>query len=155
MTAEGGCGIAAPVRVTTAAGIALEPPPILACDTARALAEWLRGGARPAFAALGHRVRAAVVVDAYSCRNRNRAAEGKLSEHAFGRAIDISGFRLDDGTIVSVRQGWTSPRWSPVLRRIHDAGCGPFGTALGPPANPLHADHLHLRLCQAALGTVL
>ena len=144
VAAEGGCGIAAPVRVTTAAGITLEPPAILACDTARALAEWLRGGARPAFAALGHRLEAVAVADAYSCRNRNRAAEGKRSEHAFGRAIDISGFRLGDGTTVSVGAGWTSPRWSPVLRRVHDAGCGPFGTVLGPAANPLHADHLHL-----------
>ena len=110
---------------------------------ARALADWLRSGAGRA-SPPGQRLEAVSVADAYSCRNRNRAAGGKLSEHAFGRAIDIGGFRLCDGTTVTVGDGWTSPRWSPVLRRIHDAGCGPFGTVLGPDANPLHADHLHL-----------
>lgn len=140
----GGCGIAAPVRLSAAAGVALEPPALLACGTARALAAWLDGGAKPEFAKAGAPLAALTVVDAYSCRNRNRAAQGKLSEHARGHAIDIAGFRLADGTTVTVGDGWASPTWGAVLRRLHDAGCGPFGTVLGPEANPLHADHLHL-----------
>ena len=72
-----------------------------------------------------------------------RDEHGELSEHALGNAIDIAGFRLGDGSIVTVREGWGSPEWGPTLRRLHRAGCGPFGTALGPEANPLHADHLH------------
>jgi hypothetical protein len=151
MTGEGGCGIATPVRVATAAGVTLEPPAILACDTARALIEWLRR-AEASFAALGQHLEAVTVADAYSCRNRDRAAEGTLSEHAFGRAIDIGGFRLGDGTIVTVVDDWTTPRWSPVLRRIRDAGCGPFGTVLGPEANPLHTDHLHLDITRRRSG---
>jgi hypothetical protein len=135
---EGGCGIAAPVSLAAAAGVALEPPATVACGTARALGAWLEGSA--AFAA---GLEAIVVVDAYSCRNRNRAEDGELSEHALGNGIDIAGFRLGDGTIVTVREGWSSPEWGPTLRRLHRAGCGPFGTALGPDANPLHADHLH------------
>ena len=152
MTGEGGCGIATPVRVATAAGVTLEPSAILACDTARALADWLRRGVEASFAALGEHLEAVTVADAYSCRNRNRAAEGILSEHAFGRAIDIGGFRLGDGTIVTVVDDWSTPRWSPVLRRIRDAGCGPFGTVLGPEANPLHADHLHLDIARRRSG---
>jgi hypothetical protein len=139
----GGCGIARPVSVTAAAGVALDPPAVVNCGLARALATWLERALKPGFADKGARVEAVAVVDAYSCRNRNRAEEGELSEHALGGAIDVGGFRLDDGTTVTVLEGWASPEWGATLRRLHAAGCGTFGTVLGPEANPLHADHLH------------
>jgi hypothetical protein len=137
---EGGCGIAAPVSLAVASGVALEPPATVACATARALGAWLEDGGKAAFAA---GLEAIAILDAYSCRNRNRAEDGELSEHALGNAIDIAGFRLGDGTTVTVREGWSSPEWGLTLRRLQRAGCGLFGTALGPEANPLHADHLH------------
>ena len=143
-TGEGGCGIAVPVRLAVAAGVALEPPATVACETARTFAGWLEAAAKPEFAARGARLEAVTVADAYSCRGRNRKAGAKLSEHAFGRAIDISGFRLGDGTEVTVREDWGTKDWGPVLRRAYDAACGRFGTVLGPEANALHADHLHL-----------
>jgi hypothetical protein len=149
---EGGCGIAAPVRLSAATGVTLEPPAIIACETGRAFADWIRRGPKTNFAALGQRLAAILVVDAYSCRNRNRAPRGKLSEHASGRAIDIGAFRLGDGTTVTFRDGWRASRWSAALRHIHDAGCGPFGTVLGPEANPLHADHLHLDMAERRSG---
>jgi hypothetical protein len=141
---DGGCGVERPVSVAAAAGVALEPPAVVGCATARTLAAWLERVVKPGFADRNGRVDAITVVDGYSCRNRNRAEEGELSEHALGGAIDIGGFRLGDGEIVTVLEGWESPEWGPTLRRIHAAGCGMFGTALGPEANPLHADHLHL-----------
>ena len=95
----GGCGVAAPVRISAAAGVGLEPPAIVTCATARTLAAWLGGDAVPAFSARGAGLEALEVVDGYACRNRNRAATGKISEHARGRAIDIGGFRLGDGTV--------------------------------------------------------
>ena len=139
----GGCGVAAPVRISAAAGVGLEPPVIVTCATARTLAAWLGGDAVPAFSAKGAGLEALEVVDGYACRNRNRAATGKISEHARGRAIDIGGFRLGDGTVVTVREGWGSEAWGKTLRRLHNSACGPFGTVLGPEANALHADHLH------------
>ena len=141
--AEGGCGVAAPVSLAAAAGVGLEPPATVACGTARALAAWLRRDGRARFAERGAELAALVVVDGYSCRNRNRAEEGELSEHALGGAIDVGGFRLGDGTVVSVGDGWGSPEWGATLRGIHRDACGVFGTVLGPEANPLHADHLH------------
>ena len=33
----------------------------------------------------------------YSCRTRNHRVGAKLSEHAFGNALDVMGFRLEDG----------------------------------------------------------
>lgn len=149
---EGTCGVAAPVRLAAAAGVALDPPATVDCAVATALATWLRRGPKTTFAALGLRLDAVTVVDAYSCRNRNRAASGKLSEHAFGRAIDISGFQLSDGTTLSVAEGWTAPGAGPALRRVHAAGCGPFATVLGPDANPLHADHLHFDMAHRRSG---
>jgi hypothetical protein len=127
-----------------AAGVALDPPPAVDCSAARALARWLAEGVSPAFAGRGATVVGLTVLDAYSCRNRNRAASGKLSEHGRGRAIDVGAFRLGDGATVPVREGWASADWGPVLRRVHDAACGPFSTVLGPQANALHRDHLHL-----------
>ena len=123
--------------------MSLEPPAVLACETVLAIKAWLRGAAIAVFADKGAELQALVVADAYSCRNRNRAAEGKLSEHALGHAIDIEAFRLRDGRTITVSEGWSSPEWGAPLRRLRDAGCGPFGTVLGPGSNPLHADHLH------------
>lgn len=149
---EGGCGVAQPVRVLSASGIDLEPPPTVACGVARALSAWLDQAVEPAFAERGAPLAALTVVDAYSCRNRNRAEDAELSEHSFGRAIDISAFRLRDGETVTVLDGWTEPGWSATLRRIHGSACGPFGTVLGPDANPLHADHLHLDVEERGSG---
>jgi hypothetical protein len=147
-----GCGLAAPVSLSEAGGVALEPPATVGCGTARALAAWLAQGPGPGFAGEGEHLEALTVVDAYSCRNRNRAEDGKLSEHAKGNAIDIAGFRLGDGTVVTVLDGWGSAEWGAVLRQSHAAGCGTFGTVLGPEANPLHADHLHLDVEQRRSG---
>ncbi len=141
---EGVCGVAEPVRIDAVGGVALDPPPSVTCGTARALAAWVEADAKPAFARRGAALAGLEVIDAYSCRNRNREDEADLSEHSFGRALDISAFRLRGGESVTVREGWTDPAWSATLRGLHAAACGPFGTVLGPEANALHADHLHL-----------
>ena len=109
----------------------------------------LAGRGEPAFPA---GLAAITVVDAYSCRNRNRAKDGKLSEHAFGRALDIAAFRRGDGSTVTVADGWKDGTDGPLLRRLHAAACGPFGTVLGPEANALHADHLHFDVAARRSG---
>lgn len=149
---EGGCGVAAPVRLDSAAGVTLEPPATVACPTARALLAWLEGTAIGGFAAAGGELRTLNVADAYSCRNRNRAASGKLSEHAVGQAIDIGGFGLADGRAVTVLAGWDSPDWGAALRRLREGACGPFGTVLGPGSNALHADHFHFDVAARRSG---
>lgn len=145
---EGDCGVAAPVRLAAAGGVALAPPATLGCDAAHALAAWL-GAVGSEFP---HRLVAVTVVDAYSCRNRNRAASGKLSEHARGNALDIAAFHEKGGGTLTVAAGWTDPRDGPRLRRLHAAACGTFGTVLGPEANALHADHLHLDVARRRSG---
>jgi hypothetical protein len=101
---------------------------------------------------LGSRV---VVIDhagSYSCRRLYGRSEGAFSEHATADAIDIIGFRLADGTRVSVLRDWDSdtPK-AEFLRDVRDGSCRLFSTVLSPDYNAAHADHLHLD--QAERGT--
>ena len=45
-------------------------------------------------------------IASYSCRGRNGNRFGHLSEHAFGNALDIAGFRLANGEDIIVVNGW-------------------------------------------------
>ncbi len=47
------------------------------------------------------------------------------------------------GTDLSVLRGWRDPAQSKVLKKMHKAACGPFGTVLGPNADKYHQDHFH------------
>ena len=44
---------------------------------------------------------------AYSCRPIDNQRGNRLSEHSFGNAVDIGGFRLADGRTITVVKGWT------------------------------------------------
>jgi hypothetical protein len=138
----GSCGVEDAVRVRTVAGVRLSTPATMNCTTARALLRWVQSGALPAIGSTGGGLASLRVASDYSCRNRNNQAGGRLSEHAFGRAIDISAFGLRDGTEITVLRGWNSPHGE-RLRRMWRAACGPFGTVLGPNANRFHRDHFH------------
>ena len=76
------------------------------------------------------------------------AATANLSFHAFADALDVVGFKLEDGRFVTVEQGWSDALSSEgrLLRFAHDAACAHFTTVLGPEANALHRDHLHVDL---------
>ncbi len=83
----------------------------------------------------------------YTCRRRNNAPSGKLSEHAFGNAIDMVTFRPANGAVLNV----TSPSQmqqdqARFFSALRTAACGSFTTVLGPGSNPAHATHLHLDL---------
>ena len=138
-----GCRIARPVRVTSIDGVRLSQPAVLDCKTAKALKSWLRKGARPAVGRLGGGIASMRVMASYACRTRNSQPGAKLSEHARGKAIDIGAITLKNGMTISVLKGWRDPVKGKILRRMHRAACGPFGTVLGPDANRFHRDHFH------------
>ena len=94
---------------------------------------------------LGSQVTAIDHAGSYSCRRLYGRAEGSFSEHATADAIDILGFRLADGTRVSVLNDWKrdGPK-SAFLREVRDGACRLFSTVLSPDYNAAHADHLHL-----------
>jgi len=85
----------------------------------------------------------------YSCRRLYGRSEGPFSEHATANAVDITGFRLADGTRISVLRDWPSggPK-AAFLRDVRDGACRLFATVLSPDYNVAHADHLHLDQAQ-------
>ena len=98
---------------------------------------------------LGSRVAAIDHAGSYSCRRLYGRAAGAYSEHATADAIDILGFRLADGTRVSVLNDWSrgGPK-SEFLREVRDGACRLFSTVLSPDYNVAHADHLHFDQAQ-------
>lgn len=156
------CGIARPVRVDRLLpGVAMEGDAVLRCDTARALARWMD---RVVLPAAGHlpgapRVTGVVPGSAYQCRPVvGDGGAPRLSEHATGNAIDIAGFRLDDGTTLAVAPRTGRGDMTEAFQSaVQGSACLFFATVLGPGSNDAHDDHLHLdikarqggfRLCQ-------
>jgi hypothetical protein len=122
------------------------------CPVAAALALWEWHVVQPA--ALKHFGRRVTAIDhfgSYSCRRLYGRDEGPWSEHATANAVDVAGFRLDDGTRITVIGDWRSDgARSAFLREVRDGACDLFATVLSPDYNAAHRDHLHLD--QAARG---
>lgn len=144
-----GCRIDTPVSLSRVGDTALSPPATLACETALRFAEVSGDIFTPLVRDLKGRSIATIHVAAsYACRGRNRRPGAKLSEHAFGRAIDVRALTLDDGTSWAVEpRSRLNPRWTARLQRRLRAGvCGPFTTVLGPGSDKYHDDHIHMDL---------
>lgn len=139
-----GCGISAPVRVREIDGITLAQPATINCDTATAIQDWLNDAVLPTVGRRGGGVASLRVIASYSCRTRNSQAGARLSEHATGNAVDIAAIGLVDGSEISVLQDWDEGREGRILRQLHQAACGTFGTVLGPDSDRYHRDHFHL-----------
>jgi hypothetical protein len=81
----------------------------------------------------------------FACRNIYNRAEARRSAHATGRAIDIAGFRLDDGTAVSILRDWDADNAEGrFLTAARDEACRFFPIVLSPDYNKAHANHFHL-----------
>ena len=116
------------------------------CPVAAALALWeWHFVQEAAIAELGARVAAIEHFGSYSCRRIYGRSEGSWSEHATANAVDIAGFRLEDGRRISVVGDWGDggPKGR-FLRNVRDGACRLFATVLSPDYNAAHRDHLHL-----------
>jgi hypothetical protein len=102
----------------------------------------------PAVAASGQTLAALSGVGGYECRGRNRVAGAKLSEHAIGNALDIGGFKLANGRIISVQQN-DMPM---LFTAIRASACARFSTVLGPGADASHKTDVHLDLQERRHG---
>ncbi len=142
------CGIVKPVLLKgLPGGVAVEPAATIRCDTALQLARWLEGSVKPAVAAAmpGEAVVGLSQASAYVCRNRNGATEGRISEHAFGNAIDIAGFALRSGKTITIRPADKDATLEGAFQRaITEAACLYFTTVLDPGSDAAHQNHLHL-----------
>jgi hypothetical protein len=146
------CQVDTAVQVSRV-GAALNHAATMSCPLASRLDAFERGAVQKLAAAdLGQRVTRIDHLGAYSCR-RSTGHHGKLSEHAYGLAIDISGFRLSDGTRISVAHDWSTPGPKRnFLLHLARAACGYFSVVLTPNSNREHFNHMHFdigpdRLC--------
>jgi len=142
-----GCAVAKPLSLKSLSPtIAVQPPVTVNCSTAEALARFVTQTASPlAEQELGSPIKAVGQASGYVCRPRN--GTHKLSEHAFGNAVDIASFTLADGTTVEVTST-RNPEQSTFLSKLRSAACGPFKTVLGPGSDADHALHFHLDLAK-------
>lgn len=120
------------------------------CVIALRMALWDRHVLQPEAQRLfGQGIREIRHFSSYNCRRiRTSAGTGtRMSTHATARAVDVSGFELDDGTVIDLRQHWngTDAR-AQFLRAAQRGACDHFGLVLGPEYNALHADHFHIQL---------
>lgn len=142
-----GCGFHNAVRIS-GTRVAYGGSLVVTCPLAVGLALFERHALQPAARdVLGEEVVAVDQLGSYACRNVNNRATGRRSQHATANALDLSGFRLADGTVVSVDRHWNSgDARADFLRRVHDGACGIFTVVLGPDYNAAHQNHLHVDL---------
>ncbi|CAN5266342.1 hypothetical protein BH10PSE8_BH10PSE8_14820 [soil metagenome] len=151
--------------------VALQPAVTLSCAMATSVTQWLETSVLPLVK--GHFSRdltALRVGGGHECRRRNRSANGQLSEHATGRALDVFAFVIGDGKTGDSRLGddktgngktangkidGTVVVEKPegelqrlFLTAIRQSACGAFMTSLGPGSDAAHANHLHVDIQQ-------
>lgn len=137
------CGIDDAVRVRSVSGITLSQHALMDCRTAGAVKTWVEQGVKPAVGDFGGGVAQLSVAAHYACRTRNNQRGAKISEHGKGKAIDISGFVLRDGSTITLSADWDRGQKGRMLRQMHRVACGPFGTVLGPESDRFHRNHFH------------
>lgn len=153
ITEEGTCGMDFPLQVTALSSgtVVIGPKATMGCPLATALDDWITGSVQPAAQAkFGSRVVEVEQISHYACRNRNNFGK-ELSEHAFGNALDISGFKLANGREISVQGGWKGDAQEQAfLRQVFAGACTRFTTSLGPGSNIMHYNHFHVDLAKLA-----
>jgi hypothetical protein len=144
-----GCGIDAPVRlssITVAGGdvVALPDRPLLDCEFAAGLADYVRLIVAPLGQAMLHAKVAAIETGpGYECRTQDHIAGAKISAHGHGLAVDFVAILLADKRRVLVERQAGADEAS-YFRAIRTAACGWFTTVLGPGADAFHAANMHL-----------
>jgi hypothetical protein len=147
----GVCGMTRPLKVSALANgsVGLDKALTIDCPMIPALEAWLNEIVQPdAAARFGQRVASVRVFGAYSCRSVDNIAGARLSEHAFGNAVDVSGFTLADGRTLEFVRDWKSvgTQEAAFLHAAHAGACRYFTTVLGPGADVFHYNHIHLDL---------
>lgn len=143
------CQVPVPVEVAALSvpqGVDLRPDAVLACAMASDFAGWVREVVAPAAVRyLGAPLAGVRIAASYHCRRRNNQPTGKYSEHATGGAIDISAFRLGDGRLVTIADGWKGKGDEKAfLQHVREEACARFLTVLSPDGDAYHQDHMHL-----------
>ncbi|MDP9839949.1 hypothetical protein J2T09_004729 [Neorhizobium huautlense] len=144
---EPGCGIEQPIAVKEILPGVDTGGAQMRCETAHALATWMKDNVQPAMnvAMPGRKVTGIVPGSTYACRLRNSASTGKVSEHARGNAIDVAAFKLDNGETLEMKPRQEDSTLEGAFQRTATASaCLYFSTVLSPGSDATHQDHLHL-----------
>ena len=145
-------------RITASIGpVALKPAATLACPIVSALDQWIVSTVQPAAIRwFGQPVVQIRQISAYSCRGMNGNPRARISEHAFGNALDIAGFTLADGHTITIKRGWRgTPEEQGFLRDVQGGACETFTTVLAPGSNRFHYDHMHVDLMRRRSGRMV
>ena len=139
-------GLATPVEI--------KPAATLACPIVSALDQWIANAVQPsALKWFGQPVVEIRQISAYSCRGMNGQVGARISEHAFGNALDIAAFVLADGKRITIKGSWNgSAEEQGFLRDVQGAACDQFTTVLAPGSNKYHYDHIHVDLMRRGSG---
>lgn len=142
-TTREGCGIETAVTLHRST-LDLNQPMRTGCALAATLVAFERDVARPA----ARRVFGQDLVrlhhfGSYACRGRS-SNRSRLSEHAFARAVDVWGFELADGRIITVEDDWDGGgERERFLHQVAEGACRVFSLVLGPDADSDHYNHFH------------
>jgi hypothetical protein len=152
---EGACGLPSPIRLNgfesgRAPQLSFDPAPITSCKMAQALRRWFDEAVQPKAKAYLH---ATIVrmstLSGYDCRSRYDDPTRRLSQHAYGNALDLAEFITAKGERIALADAWTAgDERGGFLHDIHDGACKIFGTTLGPEANGAHKNHFHLDMTE-------
>ncbi len=138
-----GCGIDTAITLHQST-VALSQPMRTGCPLAVTLARFERQVAAPA--ARRHFDQDLVRLHhfgSYACRGRS-SNRGRLSEHAFARAVDLWGFELADGRIITVEDDWDAGGSEErFLHQVAEGACQVFSLVLGPNSDSAHYNHFH------------
>lgn len=149
----GGCGIATPVKLKAIVladkrEIPLVPQPVLKCEMAAELAEWVIEDIAPLVEKGQARIARLHNAAAYDCRGQNRQVFAKLSEHGRGNAIDMRAIEMQDGARIAFVGGGDVA----ITRGLRTSACTRFSTILGPGSDGYHEDHVHVDLYKRRPG---
>jgi hypothetical protein len=147
-----GCGIDSPIRLSSimaeGGAVSLPDRPLVACEFAAVLADYVRLIVAPLGQATLHAKVAAIETGpGYDCRTQDRIAGAKISAHAKGLAVDFAAIALADKRRILVERQ-TGAEETSYWRAIRTAACGWFTTVLGPGADAFHANNMHLDIEQ-------
>ncbi len=146
------CGTENPYEMSAALGgrVAMKPAALLRCPMIPQVEKWIAEVVEPAARFHFRQPIAEITVAAsYGCRPINHQSGGRLSEHGYANALDVSRFTLASGEVITVKGGWSGTEQERAfLREVHNGACNNFTTVLGPNYDSNHKDHFHVDLAR-------
>ena len=149
VSGPGACGYHGAVQVATSV-FPYSQPVASSCALAAGLMLWQRDVVAKAAEQHLHAAVAEIEIAGapFQCRAIAGRKDRRLSEHAYANAIDIGGFKLSDGRVITIAQAWRrgSAEEKAFLRDVRGGACRYFQAVLSPDYNRAHASHLHFDL---------